>query len=199
MFNLTNSLMRIAIYPGSFNPVHLGHIHLAGYVVTNQIADEVWMLVSPRNPLKINSELIEKEHRLAMVQLAIAGHPGLVASDFEFQLPRPSYTVDTLKRLQNSYPEHQFVLMIGSDNALIFDKWKDYETILQLVEVYVYPRQGFPTGDALNLYPAMIPIHSPLYPISSTQLRMALHRGDETGEWLSAEVVRYIRLHQLYR
>lgn len=190
--------MKIAIYPGSFNPVHKGHVQLAGYVVTSHLADEVWMLVSPRNPLKINSDLIDEEHRLAMVRLAVAGHPGLVASGFEFQLPRPSYTIDTLIQLQNCYPEHQFVLMIGSDNALIFDEWKDHEKILKLVEVYVYPRQDFPTGDALRLYPAMKQLNSPLYSISSTELREALRNGYETGEWLSPEVVRYIHLHQLY-
>lgn len=191
--------MRIAIFPGSFNPVHQGHVQLALHILDTYIADEVWMLVTPRNPLKAKSDLIDEADRLAMVRLAVADVPGLAASDFEFRLPRPSYTIDTLRQLEQSYPEHQFVLMIGSDNALIFDEWKEHDELLKRFEVYVYPRPGFPLGDAIKLYPAMKPVDTPLYPIASTQLREMLKKGIDTGGWLHAEVARYIDRHRLYR
>lgn len=191
--------MRIAIFPGSFNPVHLGHVQLASEVLNMQFADQLWMLVSPRNPLKIKMELIDEEHRLAMTQLAVADETGIIASDFEFTLPRPTYSIDTLKKLQLAYPEHQFMLLIGSDNALVFDQWKEYQEILSLVDIFVYPRPGYSIGKAVFLYPLMKKLETSLYDISSTRIREMIQRGESTGEWLHPGVEKYIQKHQLYR
>ena len=133
--------MRIGIYGGSFNPVHFGHVGLAKWVIENTDLDELWLLVSPNNPLKSSDSLAPEQERLAAVREAIKDIPGLKASDFEFSLPRPSYTANTLRALQNAYPEHEFTLVIGEDNLAIFDRWKEYEYILENFRVFVYPRR----------------------------------------------------------
>ena len=190
--------MRIAIYPGSFNPIHRGHVQLAREVLHRQLADKLWMLVSPLNPLKMNSGLLDEQHRLAMTRLAVADEPGIIASDFEFSMPRPSYSIDTLQRLQTANPEVQFLLLIGSDNALVFDQWKDYRQILAQVEVLVYPRQGYPIDEALIKYPEMKGLTTPLYDISSTQLREMIKDGQSTAEWLPPLVEKYISENGFY-
>lgn len=132
--------MRIGIYGGSFNPVHFGHVGLAKWVVENTDLDELWLLVSPNNPLKAADSLAPEQERLAAVREAIKDISGLKASDFEFSLPRPSYTANTLRELQKAYPQHEFTLVIGEDNLAIFDKWREYEYILENYRIFVYPR-----------------------------------------------------------
>ena len=117
--------MKIGIYGGSFNPVHFGHVGLAKWVIENTDLDELWLLVSPNNPLKSAKILAPEQQRLEGVRQAIKDIPGLVASDFEFSLPRPSYTANTLRELQRAYPEHEFTLIIGEDNIAIFDQWRE--------------------------------------------------------------------------
>jgi nicotinate-nucleotide adenylyltransferase len=190
--------MKIALYPGSFNPIHEGHIQLARHLVRQGLADEVWMVVSPHNPLKEATALADEHHREQMACLATQGINGLVVSTIEFSLPRPSYTIDTVKALQVSYPEYVFSLMIGSDNALVFNQWKAYVQLLDTIEVYVYPRRGFPLEEVLQLYPQMHVLDTPFYDISSSQLRHLLAAGHDTGEWLHPSVVRYIKDNKLY-
>ena len=132
--------MKIGVYGGSFNPVHFGHIGLAKWVVEHTDLDEVWLMVSPNNPLKNTDELAPEQERLAGVRNAIKGIPGLYASDFEFALPRPSYTANTLRELQKKYPQHQFTLIIGEDNWTIFNQWREYAYILDHFPIIIYPR-----------------------------------------------------------
>ena len=132
--------MKIGIYGGSFNPVHFGHVGLAKWVIENTDLDELWMLVSPNNPLKPAGILAPEEERLEGVREAIKDIPHVKASDFEFHLPRPSYTANTLRELQKTYPEHEFTLVIGEDNIAIFDQWREYEYILENFRIFVYPR-----------------------------------------------------------
>ena len=115
--------MKIALFFGSFNPVHLGHTNLGKYLTDNKLVDEVWFVVSPCNPLKNQNDLIDEYLRLDMLMLAIQGEPQFKVSDIEFTMPIPSYTINTLEKFNIDFPEHQFVLMIGSDNALVFDHW----------------------------------------------------------------------------
>lgn len=190
--------MKIALYPGSFNPVHAGHIQLASAVITQHLADVVWLVISPRNPLKESTFLQDKEHREVMTSLALQEEKGLFASTIEFSMPRPSYTIDTIRKVKRMNPSDQFMLMIGSDNALIFDQWKDYQELLEMVEVYVYPRRGFPVEEALKLYPEMKALTTPFYDISSTQLREWINQGRDTGDWLHPDVLNYIRSNKLY-
>ncbi|MDX9747093.1 MAG: nicotinate (nicotinamide) nucleotide adenylyltransferase [Paludibacter sp.] len=190
--------MKIALYPGSFNPVHNGHIQLARSVVEQHLADEVWLVISPHNPLKESALLQDEVHREAMICLALEGEKGLFASTVEFTMPRPSYTIDTIRELQRMNPGDQYVLMIGSDNALIFNQWKEYQELLSIVEVYVYPRRGFSVSEALALYPKMRALNTPYYDISSTQLREWIRQGVDTSDWLHPDVQEYISVNHLY-
>ena len=166
--------MQIGIYGGSFNPVHFGHVGLAKWVIENTDLDELWFLVSPNNPLKPAGLLAPEDERLAAVQDAIKDIRGLVASDFEFSLPRPSYTANTLRALQQAFPQHAFTLLIGEDNLAIFDQWREYEYILHSFRIFVYPRKGAkvdcpsPFIHAPNI---VFLKDAPYFDISSTQIR----------------------------
>ena len=132
--------MRIGLYFGTYNPIHVGHLIIANHMAERDDMDQVWLVVTPQNPLKSNSNLLADYHRLALVKIAIDDNFNLRASDVEFNLPKPSYTVDTLAHLREQYPEHQFALIMGEDNLRTFHKWKNYEVILERHQIYVYPR-----------------------------------------------------------
>ena len=171
--------MKIGIYGGSFNPIHFGHIGLAKWVVENTDLDEVWLMVSPNNPLKDKSILADEQERLAAAKQAIgdgllAIGKRIIVSDFEFHLPRPTYTANTLRALAKEYPEHKFTLIIGEDNLQIFNKWRESEYILQNYRIFVYPRKGctpylVPQGKDIRLL-----YEAPYFDISSTELRKNL-------------------------
>ena len=169
--------MKIGIYGGSFNPVHFGHVGLAKWIIENTDLDELWLMVSPNNPLKPVGILAPEEERLVAVREAVKDIPHVIASDFEFALPRPSYTANTLRALQAAYPQHEFTLIIGEDNIAIFPKWREYEYILANYRVFVYPRRGnsqtikpsnYQTFNSKNL---VFLSSAPLFDISSTQIR----------------------------
>ena len=166
--------MKIGIYGGSFNPVHFGHVGLAKWVIEHTDLDELWLLVSPNNPLKPAGMLAPEGERLAAVREAIKDIPGLKASDFEFSLPRPSYTANTLRALQAAYPEHEFTLVIGEDNIAIFDQWREYEYILENFRVFVYPRitnERLKSERLKNAKNVIFLANAPLFDISSTEIR----------------------------
>lgn len=170
--------MKIGIYGGSFNPIHFGHIGLAQWVIEHTDLDELWLMVSPNNPLKDKNILADEQDRLreakeAIEQLGDKGI-GIVVSDFEFTLPRPTYTANTLRELQKRYPEHDFTLIIGEDNLEIFDKWREYQYILDNYRIFVYPRHdcspySLPTAKDLQVLS-----EAPYFDISSTYLRKNL-------------------------
>lgn len=166
--------MKIGIYGGSFNPVHFGHVGLAKWVIENTDLDELWLMVSPNNPLKPAGILAPEEQRLAGVREAIKDMEHVKASDFEFYLPRPSYSANTLRELQKTYPEHEFTLVIGEDNLAIFNQWREYEFILENFRIFVYPRKGTitnypsPITNAKNI---IFLADAPLFNISSTEIR----------------------------
>jgi len=191
--------MNIAIYSGSFNPIHTGHLRLAEYLTAHRLVDEVWFVVSPCNPLKEHPSLIDEYQRLDMVILAIGDNPSLKASDVEFTMPIPSYTIDTLHRLTELFPEHRFSLFIGSDNALVFDKWKSPDQILNEYEVFVYPRKGYDFQVVADKYPEMQLLDTPIYDISSTEIRALIRENKDTGTWLHPMVASYIHENNLYR
>jgi nicotinate-nucleotide adenylyltransferase len=190
--------MNIAIFSGSFNPIHTGHLRLAEYLTNNRLADEVWFVVSPCNPLKEQAELIDEYQRLDMVMLAIKGKDKLKASDVEFTMPVPSYTIDTLHRLTGLFPEHRFSLLIGSDNALVFDQWKNYPQILAEYAVLVYPRKGFDFRIVADKYPEMKLLDTPCYDISSTEIRKMTNENIAARHWLRPMVAAYIQENKLY-
>jgi nicotinate-nucleotide adenylyltransferase len=177
---------RIGIYGGSFNPVHFGHVGLAKWVIEHTDLDELWLMVSPNNPLKPAGILAPEEERLAAVKEAIQGIEGVKASDFEFTLPRPSYTANTLRELQKKFPAYEFTLVIGEDNIEIFDRWREYEYILANFRIFVYPRRESLSGkaglSAKRSFPETVfegkPIkelkflsEAPLFDISSSSIR----------------------------
>lgn len=169
--------MKIGIYGGSFNPMHYGHTGLSKWVIDNTDLDELWLMVSPNNPLKDSKILGGEEERLKGAKEAIAAlnDERIKVSDFEFSLPRPSYTAETLRQLRKQYPEHEFVLVIGEDNWAIFDQWKDYEEILQLHQVYIYPRHPLTAqrscSDSGRAVKAVYLKDAPYFDISSTEIR----------------------------
>lgn len=167
-------MAKIGIYGGSFNPVHFGHVGLAKWVVEHTDLDELWMLVSPNNPLKPKEMLAPENERLVAVHEAVKDIPHVKASDFEFSLPRPSYTANTLRELQKSYPQHDFTLVIGEDNLAIFDKWREYEYILGNYRILVYPRHAqcpVPECQVLKFDNVIFLSDAPYFDISSTEIR----------------------------
>lgn len=189
--------MTIGILGGSFNPVHIGHLMLSSYLQQFGGFDEVWLNLSPLNPLKSNpEELIPDVQRLAMLDLAIGTTKGLKVCDIELSMPRPSYTINTLRYLAKRYPRHQFKLIIGSDNWKIFDQWKDSEEILSDFGVVIYPRPGYPVG---TIYEDGVDVvTAPTADISSTFIRKAFARGKDMNYFLPAGVFDYIKKNQLY-
>ena len=199
-------MKRIGIFGGSFNPIHLGHTALAAYICEQGLVDEVWLMVSPHNPLKENSTLINEQERLTMARLAVAPYPTLRACDFEFTLPRPSYTYHTLQALREAYPDHEFSLIIGEDNWQCFDRWYRGEDIARETPIIVYPRD---IEGELKIISAMLesPLSSgegggrglpKLLPYSSTEVRQAIAEGKDTSHMLHPDVAQYIKENKLY-
>lgn len=164
-------MKKVGIFGGSFDPIHNGHIRLAEYVLANTDLDEVWLMVSPLNPLKPQGYVATDEQRLDMARLAVEGIPGVKVSDFEFSLPIPSYTYNTLVRLKEAYPDIDFTLIIGGDNWAHFDRWRNPQEILDEFGVIVYPRPGEEIPLSLNSSHLTLLTDAPEMPVSSTQLR----------------------------
>jgi len=189
----------IALFFGSFNPIHIGHQKLSEFLVDNQIVDEVWFVLSPCNPLKKQSDLIDEYLRLDMIILYIEKKTNVKVSDIEFTMPIPSYSIDTLNLLSELYPMNNFYLMIGSDNALVFNKWKNYQEILLKYKLLVYPREGYEFKEVENLYPQMRLLKTPLYKISSTQIRQYIAQKKDVSQWLHPSVNQFIIDNNLYQ
>ena len=177
--------MKIAIFGGSFNPIHNGHVALAQAVLRQCELDEVWLMVSPQNPLKRNSsDLLDDQLRLQMAQKALEGVEGVKACDYEFHLPKPSFTWNTLQHLSNDYPDHTFVLLIGGDNWAHFERWRHWKDILRHHDVVVYPRDQY-----------LGTVDVPLLPISSTEIRQRVRNGESieglVPDSIVSEVIKY--------
>lgn len=167
--------MNIGLFFGSFNPIHVGHLIIANHIVSNTLLDEVWLVVSPQNPLKKSNSLLNEHHRLHLVQTAIEGESKLRASNVEFKLPKPSYTIDTLTYISEKYPQHQFSVIMGSDSFQNIHNWKNAGLLLRDFKLYIYLRPGF---NADPEQPGNIEIlHAPLLDISSTSIRKMIRQG----------------------
>lgn len=196
-------MKRIGIFGGSFNPIHLGHTALAAYICKQGLVDEVWLMVSPQNPLKQNRALLDEDERLAMARLATAPYPTLQASDFEFTLPRPSYTYHTLQALRKTYPDCTFSLIIGEDNWQCFDRWYRGEDIARETPIIVYPRdvEGklkvilARKESSLSSEGRDLP---KLLPYSSTEVREHIAAGKSVDHMLHPDVAQYIKKNNLY-
>lgn len=179
--------MNVGIFSGSFNPIHIGHLALANYLCEFEGLDELWFLVTPRNPFKVGKDLMPDELRLELVRLAVEDYPKFRASDFEFHLPRPSYTIHTFEKLKEAYPTVTFHLIIGSDNWLSFPRWYQSDRLVAENPILVYPRPGYPV-DASTLPPQVRLVRSPVFEISSTFIRQALAEGKDIRYFLHPRV-----------
>lgn len=189
--------MKIGLFFGSFNPIHIGHLIIADTMATDTDIDRVWFVVSPQNPFKKNNSLLHEFDRLTLVERAIAENYRLQASDVEFSLPKPSYTIDTLTVLSDKYPEHEFVLIMGEDNLVQFKNWKNYEKILEFFPIYVYPRPNTAPHDFSN-HPRIRFIEAPLLDISATYIRKRIQEHGEIKYLVTEPVEALIRLRKFY-
>ncbi|MFT6866624.1 MAG: nicotinate-nucleotide adenylyltransferase [Cyclobacteriaceae bacterium] len=190
--------MKIGLFFGSFNPIHVGHLIIANLVHECTDINEVWFVVSPQNPLKKNKNLLHEFDRMDMVQASIEDDFQFRTCDVEFNMPRPSYTIDTLTLLYEKHPNHEFSLIIGSDNLAIFPKWKNYEKILEYFKLIVYPR---PNGEksALTDHPNVTMIEAPELDISATLIRQLIRDGKSIRYLVPEGAIRRIEAKKLYQ
>lgn len=191
--------MKIGVLGGSFNPIHIGHAILANYITQCTDIEQLWLMVSPQNPLKSELPQSYDVHRLAMTELVASKCDNVITSGFEFTLPKPSYTVDTLKALREKFPQHEFVLVIGADNWQNFEKWKDWQEILDKHNILVYPRMGSEIVIPDDLCNKVEKLDSPIIEISSTYIREQLKKRKNMNFFLPKDVYRYILENNLYR
>jgi len=189
--------MKIGLFFGSFNPIHVGHMVIANYMLEYTDLERIWFVVSPQNPLKIKSSLLDERQRLHMVNLAIGDSNKYKASNIEFKLPQPSYTINTLTHLHEKYPQHEFVLIMGSDNLKSFHKWKNYEEILKQYELYVYPRAN-DKADDFEKHRKVKLVNAPLMEISSTAIRSAVKEKRDLRYFVAEPVWEYLRAMHFY-
>lgn len=191
--------MRIGIFGGSFDPIHTGHAIIAQYMISSGLVDRLWFMVSPVNPLKVDKERqVADTDRLRMVE--IVSHPmdGVETSAFEFTMPRPSYTIDTLNALQAKFPDDEFYLVTGGDNWQIFNKWRNSEEILAKYHLLIYPRLGYEVTIPVELQDRVKLVDAPIIELSSTEIRQRLANGKSVRYYVPDEVMGYIERHHLY-
>ena len=192
--------MKVGLYFGTFNPIHVGHIIIANHLVEYSDLDEVWMVVTPHNPHKKKSSLLANHHRFELVYLALQKYTKIKPSDIEFKLPQPNYTVNTLAHINEKYPQHEFSLIMGEDNLKSFHKWKNYDTILENHTIYCYPRiSNGEIKSKLENHPKIHKIDAPIIEISATLIRQGIKNNKNVAPMLSVETWKYIDEMNFYR
>jgi nicotinate-nucleotide adenylyltransferase len=207
--------MKVGLYFGSFNPIHIGHMAIANYMVEFTDMDQVWFVISPHNPFKERTTLLADHHRLELVERAIAGDDRFRASDIEFKMPTPSYTIDTLTWLSEKYPGNLFTIIMGSDGLPTFAEWKNAYEIRKNYKLYVYPRPGFPAEPSGHAEPSgsagsfgftgftdeenLVVVDAPLIEISSSFIRRAIAGGKDIRHFLPPVVWQYLDEMNFYR
>lgn len=186
----TISRLKTGIFSGSFNPIHIGHLALANWLCEFEGLDELWFLVTPHNPIKSREILIDDRLRLEMARVAVAAYPKFQASDFEFSLPKPSYTIDTLHALEKAYPDREFYFIMGADNWHAIERWKDYHTLIDSYPILIYPRKGFEIIIPPS-HPHIRKADAPLMEISSTFIRESYKAGKDIRFFLPEPVRPY--------
>jgi len=190
--------MKTGLFFGSFNPVHVGHMIIANFMATQTDLQEIWMVVSPQNPFKTKKSLAKDHDRLHLVHLAIGDNLRIRASNIEFDLPKPSYTIDTLTYLKEKFPKKEFALIMGGDNLGNFHKWKNYEQILANHEIYVYKRPQYDLGDLAD-HPKIKIMEAPLMQISASYIRRCIQQNQSIQYLVPDAVFEYINNNALYR
>jgi nicotinate-nucleotide adenylyltransferase len=192
--------MKIGLYFGTFNPIHIGHLIIANHMAEYSGLNQIWMVVTPHNPLKKKETLLDDYKRLNLVALATEDFPKIKPSDIEFKLPQPNYTVHTLAHLQDKFPQHEFSLIMGEDNLKSLHKWKNYEVILQNHDIYVYPRISTETENLeFKNHPRIHLIDAPIVEISSTFIRESIKNKKNIQPLIPYKVWEYIDYNNLYK
>jgi nicotinate-nucleotide adenylyltransferase len=189
--------MKIGLFFGSFNPIHMGHMIIASSMLEYTDLENIWFVVSPQNPFKKSSSLLHEFDRIDMVRLSIAYNYKMKVSDVEFHMPKPNYTIDTLVYLQDKSPQDEFVLIIGEDNLAQFPKWKNYEKILEYFSLYVYPRPKSEES-IIKSHPKVKIVEAPLLDISATFIRNAVKQGKSIQYLVTPEVETFIKEKKFY-
>jgi nicotinate-nucleotide adenylyltransferase len=197
--------MKIGLYFGTFNPIHVGHLIIANHMAEYSNLEQIWMVVTPHNPFKNKDTLLDDNQRLQLVTIATEDYPKIKASDIEFKLSQPNYTVNTLVHLQEKFPQHEFSLIMGEDNLRSLHKWKNYEVILQNYSIYVYPRIEAKNQTAelisseFKNHPRIHIIDAPIVEISSTFIRKNIKKGKNIQPLLPTKVWEYIDHNNFYK
>ncbi len=192
--------MKIGLYFGTFNPIHIGHLVIANHIAEYSDLDQVWFIVTPHSPFKNKSSLLDNHHRYQMVDRAVEDYPTLRASDIEFNLPQPNYTINTLIYLEEKYPEHEYSLIMGEDNLKGFHKWKNYELILENHHIYVYPRRSSSSIEPQFISNEKVHIvNAPIMEISSTFIRNSIQEGKNIRPLLPEHVWAYLDEMNFYK
>lgn len=192
--------MKIGLYFGTFNPIHVGHLTIANHMAEYSDLDQVWFVVTPHSPFKKKSSLLDNHHRFQMVDRAVEDYSKLRASDIEFNLPQPNYTINTLTYLEEKYPDYEFALIMGEDNLKSFHKWKNYELILERHHIYVYPRISHGKVESrFDNHPKIHSINSPIMQLSSTFIRKAIKDGKNIRPMLPEHVWKYLDEMNFYK
>lgn len=194
-------MKKVGLFFGSFNPIHIGHLILANYILENTDMAELWFVVSPQNPFKDKKSLLNDHNRLDMVERAVKNYPAMRASNIEFLLPRPSYTVDTLAYLHEKYPHHAFSLIMGEDNLAGLGKWKNAETLIKNHQIIVYPRifEGEKKDSEYLQHENITLIHAPIIELSATEIRRMIKEGKNVRPMLPPEVFEYLDGSNFYK
>ncbi len=190
--------MKIGLFFGSFNPIHIGHLLVGEYMVDKTDLDRVWYVVSPHNPLKNAFDLAPEKDRLTMVRSALVNNRKLIASDLEFSLPKPSYTINTMRHLEREYPENKFVIIMGSDNIGHFHKWKDHKTLLDAYNIYIYRRPYYNIGPYRKMKNIKV-FDAPMISISSTYIRELIRSGNSVRYLVPQTAEEYLKVKNLYK
>ncbi|TDN99158.1 nicotinate (nicotinamide) nucleotide adenylyltransferase [Sunxiuqinia elliptica] len=190
--------MKVGLYFGTYNPIHIGHMAIANYLVTHSDIDQLWFVISPQSPFKTKKKLLDNYQRQEMVERAIENDDRFRSSSIEFNLPIPSYTIDTLTYLHERHPKHDFYLIMGADNLLHIDKWKNYELILENYNLLVYPRPGIDESQ-LKKHPHIHFIQAPVMEISSSFIRKAIAEGKDIRHFLPTKTWEYIDEMSFYK
>jgi nicotinate-nucleotide adenylyltransferase len=192
--------MKIGLYFGTFNPIHMGHLIIANHLAEHTNLEQIWMVVTPHNPLKEKSTLLSDYNRLHLVRLATEEYPKIKPSDIEFKLPQPNYTVNTLAHLMEKYPQHEFSLIMGEDNLKSFHKWKNYDYILKHHDIYVYPRVSEGEENIeFKGHPRIHHIEAPIVEISSTFIRDNIKNKKNIRPLLPQDVWEYVDSNNFYK
>ena len=190
---------KIGLFFGTFDPIHNGHLRIAKYITEEKLADKVWLVVTPENPIKVGSKISSFNHRFNMAKIATENYDNIIPSDLEVNLKKPNYTIDTLEYISNKLKDIEFSLIIGEDNYKIFDTWKDYKKIISKYRIFIYPRKGTLNENLHIINENTMYIGGPRIDLSSTNIRKIVSNNSDPKDLISNKVMEYINSNKLYQ